>query len=118
MGVLPLQSYFGTIRNESLIHAEVLSAYFWRAPSCLSIGRSLYQTIKLMFPDFSIAKDFKCSHTKATAVLKVIAQDCWKTISAAVRETKYFSLQTDMTTDITVTLLLLCFDSSITPKDW
>ena len=54
-----------------------------------------------MFPDSSIAKDFKCSHT--TAVLKVIAQDCWKTISAAVRETKYFSLQTDETTDITIT---------------
>ena len=35
---------------------------------------------------------------KATAVLKVIAQDCWK-ISAAVRETKYFSLQTDETTE-------------------
>ena len=32
-----------------------------------------------------------------------IAQDCWKTISAAVRVTKYFSLQTDETTDITIT---------------
>ena len=56
-----------------------------------------------MFPDSSIAKDFKCSRTKATAVLKVIAQDCWKTITTAVRETKNFSLQTDETTNITVT---------------
>ena len=56
-----------------------------------------------MFPDSSIAKDFKCSRTKATAVLEVIAQDCWRTISAAVRETKYFSLQTDEITEITVT---------------
>ena len=56
-----------------------------------------------MFPDSSFAKDFKCSRTKATAVLKVISQDCWKTISAAVRESKYFSLQTDETTDIAVT---------------
>ena len=47
-----------------------------------------------MFPDSCIAKD---------SVLKVIAQDCWKIISAAVRETKYFSLQTDETTEITVT---------------
>ena len=71
-----------------------------------------------MFPDSSIAKYFKCSCTKATAVLKVIAQDCWKTISAAVRGTKYFSLQTDETTDITINnKLLLCFDSLITPKD-
>ena len=28
VGVLPLQSYFGTIREESVIHAEVLYAYF------------------------------------------------------------------------------------------
>ena len=69
-----------------------------------------------MFPDSSIAEDFKCSRTKAAAVLKVIAQDCWKTISAAVRETKYFSLQTDETTDITVTqqaaILLQFFDNT------
>ena len=58
----------------------------------------------------------KCSRTKATAVLKVIAQDCWKTISAAVGETKYFSLQTDETTDITVTqqaaIMLRFFDNT------
>ena len=69
-----------------------------------------------MFPDSSIAKDFKCSCTKATAVLKVIAQDCWKTISAPVRETKYFSLQTDETTDITITqqaaIMLWFFDNT------
>ena len=72
-----------------------------------------------MFPDSSIAKEFnKRSHTKATTVLKVIIQDCGKIISAAGRETKYFSIQTDETTDITITQqLLLCFDSSITPKD-
>ena len=52
-------------------------------------------------------------------MLKVIAQDCWKTISTAVRETKYFSLQTDeTTTDITITQqAAIMFDSSITPKD-
>ena len=77
----------------------------------------MYQTIlKLMFPDSSIAKDFKCIHTKATAVLKVIAQDCWKTISAAVSETKYFSFQTDETTDITITqqaaIMLRFFDNT------
>ena len=70
-----------------------------------------------MFPDSSIAKEFnKCSHTKATAVLKVIIQDCWKIISAAVRETKYFSIQTDETTDITVTqqaaIMLRFFDNT------
>ena len=68
-----------------------------------------------MFPNSSIAKDFKYSHTKATAVLKVIAQNCWKTISAAVRETKYFSIQTGETTDITLTqhaaIMLQFFDN-------
>ena len=49
-------------------------------------------------------------------MLKVIAQDCWKTISAAVREAQYFSLQTDETTDITVTeqaaIMLQFFDNT------
>ena len=66
-----------------------------------------------MLPDSSIAKD---SCTKATAVLKVVAQDCWKIISAAVREIKYFSLQTDKATDITVTqqaaIMLRFFDNT------
>ena len=69
-----------------------------------------------MFPDSSIAKDFKCSCTKATAMLKVIDQNCWKTISVVVRETKYFSRQTDETTDITVTqqaaIMLWFFDNT------
>ena len=104
VGVLPLQSYFGPIREESVIHAEVLLAYFLREHHlAFQLGDHCTKLFKLMFPDSSIAKDFKCSRTKATAVLKVNAQDCWKTISTAVRETKYFSLQTDGTTDITVT---------------
>ena len=47
VGVLPLQSYFGPIREESVIHAELLCIFPWRAPSCLSIGRSLYHTIQV-----------------------------------------------------------------------
>ncbi len=54
-----------------------------------------------MFPDSSKAHDFKCSHTKATAVLKVIYS--LKGILEALRASQYFSLQTDETTDITVT---------------
>ena len=45
--------------------------------------------------------------------MKVIAQDCWKTISAAVRETKYSALAP---TDITVTqqaaIMLRFFDNT------
>ena len=48
VGVLPLQSYFGPIREESVIRVQKYSSHFpWRAPSCLSIGRSLYQTIQV-----------------------------------------------------------------------
>ena len=49
-------------------------------------------------------------------MLKVIAQDCWKNISAAVRETKYFNLQNDETIDITITqqaaIMLRFFDNT------
>ena len=97
---------------------STLHTFPWRAPSCLSIGRSLYQTIQIMFPDSSIAKIFKCSGTKATAVLKVIAQDCWKTFPQQL-ETLNTSASRLMRQLILLlhNKLLLCFDSSITPKD-
>ena len=96
-------SYFEPLREESVIHAEVLFTYFLGEHHlAFQLGDLCTKLFKLMSPYSSIAKDFKCSRTKATAVLKVIAQDCWKNISAAIRETKYFSLQTDETTDITV----------------
>ena len=41
---------------------------FLLADHCTKLFRS-------MFPDSEIARDFKCSWTKATPVLKVIAQD-------------------------------------------
>ena len=105
------------MREESVIHAKVLFAYFLGEHHLtFQLGDDCTKLFKLMFPDSSIAKDFKCSRTKATAVLKVIAQDCWKNISAAVRETKYFRLQTDETTDITITqqaaIMLRFFDNT------
>ena len=123
VGVLPLQSYFGTIREESVIRAEVLFIYFLgEYHLAFQLGDHCTKLFKLMFPDSSIAKDFKCSHTKATAVLKVIAQDCWKTISTTIRETKYFSLQTDETTDITITqqaaIMLRFFDNTQGQVRW
>ena len=70
-----------------------------------------------MFPDSVIAKDFKCGRIKATAILKVIAQDVPKKLLCAVSDSQYFSLQTDETTDITVTqeaaVMLRYFDNSL-----
>ena len=117
VGVLPLQSDFGPIREESVICTEVLFTYFLGEHHlAFQLGDRCTTLFKLMFPDSSIAKDFKCSRTIATAVLKVIAQDCCKTISTAVKDTKYFSLQTDKTTVITVTqqaaIMLRFFDNT------
>ena len=73
VGVLPLQSYFGPIREESVIHAEVLFTYFLGEHHlAFQLRDHCTKLFKFVFPDSSIAKDFKCSRTKATAVLKVI----------------------------------------------
>ena len=47
VGVLPLQSYFGSIREESNPCRSTLHIFPWRGPSGLSIGKSLYQTIQV-----------------------------------------------------------------------
>ena len=56
----------------------------------------------------------KCGRTKATAILKVIAHDLWSGIVKALEES---SLQTDETTDISVTqqmpIMLRFFDNAL-----
>ena len=65
VGVLPLQSYFGPIREESVIRAEVLFAYFLGEHNlAFQLGDHCTKLFKLMFPDSSITKDFKCSRPK------------------------------------------------------
>ena len=67
VGVLPLQFYFGTIREKSVIHAKVLFTYFLGEHHlAFQLGDHCIKLFKLMFPDSFIAKDFKCSRTKAT----------------------------------------------------
>ena len=53
VGVLPLQSYLGPIREESVIRAEVLFAYFLGEHHLAFELRDLF---KLMFPDSSIGR--------------------------------------------------------------
>lgn len=50
-----------------------------------------------MFPDSDITRVFKCGRTKATATVKVIAQDM---IEESATPT-FFSIQIDESTDIT-----------------
>ena len=82
------------------------------------LGDHCTKLFRLMFPDSSIAKDFKRSRSKATVVLKVIAQDCWKTISVVVKRlnTSASKLMRQLILPLH-NKLLLCFDSSTTPKD-
>ena len=69
--VLPLQFYFWPIREESVIHAELLFAYFLGEHHlAFQLGDHCTKLFNLMFPDSSIAKDFKCSCNKATACVE------------------------------------------------
>lgn len=54
-----------------------------------------------MFPDSDIARGFKCGRTKATATVKVIAQDLIKEVLDKISDSKFFSIQIDESTDIT-----------------
>ena len=47
VGVLPRQSYFGIIREESESVQKYSSHISLESTSCLLIGRSLYQTIQV-----------------------------------------------------------------------
>ena len=58
VGILPLQFYIGPIREESVIRAEVLFAYFLGEHHlAFQLGDQCTKLFKLMFPDSSIAKD-------------------------------------------------------------
>ena len=99
-----LSSYFSPVRREAAIEAEVKFGYFLGKHHLnLCLADHAAKLFASMFPDSTIAKEFKCSRTKATAILKVIAQDVWRGITKALGDSKYFSLQTDKTTDISVT---------------
>ena len=114
---MSLQSYFGgPTRAMAVVEAEVKFGYmldehhlpFLLADHCTKLFQS-------MFPDSAIAKSFKCSRTKATAILKVIALDILQQIRDVLQETKFFSLQVDESTDISVTkqmaIMLRFFDN-------
>ena len=55
-----------------------------------------------LFLDSNIAEEFKCGCTKATAIVKVVAQELIKEILGRVQSSQYFSVHTDETTDIGV----------------
>ena len=103
----------------SVVEAEVKFRYmlgehhlpFLLADHCTKLFQS-------MFPDSAIAKSFKCGRTKATAILKVIAQDVLQHIREVLQDSRFFSLQVDESTDISVThRWQSCYVFLITQKD-
>ena len=57
VGVLPLSSYFGPERETALIETEIKFGYL--------LGD---QSVFFNVPNSAVLTDFKCGHTKATAV--------------------------------------------------
>ena len=104
------------LRKESVIMAEIKFGYFLGEHHLpLLLADHCNQLFRSMFPDSTIAKDFKCGHTKATAIiLKVISQEIHKQQLQSINDS---ILQTDETTDITVTqqsaIMIRYFDNTL-----
>ena len=94
VGAMPLSSYFVEVKCGYVLREHHLA---------FNLADHASKLFFSMFPDSDVAKEFKCSRTKTTAILKVIAQDAWRSIERALGESKYFSLRTDETMDISVT---------------
>ena len=98
-----LQSYFGgPTRAMAVVEAEVKFSYMLGEHLPFLLADHCTKLFQSMFPDSAIAKSFKCSRTKATAILKVIALDILQQIRHVLQEYKFFSLQVDESTDISV----------------
>ena len=100
-----------------MIEAEVKFGYFLGEHHlALAVADHCSSLFSSLFPDSSIAKAFKCGRTKATAIVKVISQELIQDVLVRLGESKYFSLHTDESTDITVNqqcaIMLRYFDNT------
>ena len=102
-GVRSLSSYFrssGPTRDLTVVEAEVKFGYFLGEHHvAFQVADHCSKLFSSMFPDSAIAKAFKCGRTKATAIVKVLAQEIMEESLSVLKESKFFSIQT---TDITV----------------
>ena len=118
-GVRSLSSYFrssGPTRDLTVVEAEVKFGYFLGEHHvAFQVADHCSKRFSSMFPDSAIAKAFKCGRTKANALVKVLAQDILEESLSVLKESKFFSIQVDETTDITVNqqcgIMLRFFDS-------
>lgn len=69
-----------------------------------------------MFPDTAIAKSCKCGRKKNTAMIEVVAGEVMGAILSRLKESQFFSIQMDKTTDISVNqqcgIMLRFFDNT------
>ena len=67
---------FNMVRGSTVTEAEVKFGYFLSEHHlAFKLADHATKLFSSTFPESAIAKDFKCGRTKATAILKVIAQD-------------------------------------------
>ena len=120
-GATSLTSYFtstrGPTREQSVIEAEVKFSYFLgehHIPLC--VADHCAKLFVSMFPDSAIAKSFKCGRKKATAVVEVVVHEVKQGILSRLKESQFFSIQIDETTDIGINqqcgVMLRFFDTT------
>ena len=117
-GSTSITSYFhkpGPKRIESVVEAEVKFGYFLGEHHlAFSVADHCSKLFPSIFPDSATAKAFKCGRTKATAIVKVLAEEVMKEVINCLEQSQCFSLHTDETTNVTVfqqwALMLRFFD--------
>lgn len=107
----------GPKREQAVVEAEVKFAYFiGEHHLAINVADHCSQLFSSLFPDSTIARAFKCGRTKATAIMKVIAQEVMEDILLRLKESQFFSIHTDETTDIIVQqhcgIMLRFFDNT------
>ena len=115
-----LTSYFsntpGPKREQAVVEAEVKFSYFIAEHHLAFALADCSKLFPSLFPDSDVAKSFKCGRTKATAIMKVVAQEVMKNLLSRLEESQFFSIHTDESTDITVqqqcAIMLRFFDNT------
>ena len=119
VGTLPLTTFFskpGPKRMDSVVEAEVKFGYFLGEHFlAFSLADHCSKLFSSLFPDSAITRAFKCGRTKATAILKVVAEEIMKELLDRLQSSMFFSLHTDESTDIHVfqqcAIMLRFFDN-------
>ena len=112
-----LTGYFtnasGPKREQAVVEAEV--NFIGEHHLALALADHCSRLFPSLFPDSAVAKAFKCGHTKATAIVKVVAQQVIEDLSR-LEESQFFSVRSDESTGITVqqqcAIMLQFFDNN------